>query len=198
MRHSLLFILSFFFAQTFVFGQTPFGKAPLDTWVSKKDTAALKTFVLKSDHNFAKDWSLEKANIEEIDHFKNGYVIKWTKTVSNVKYLRAYTFDLNSKFVSSHEQRFFNDTLLSQGPVEFKDNSIQYITQVIINKKSLKKEIDYWNYEVDGYYYEIYENGKLSCIYKTVHLNHYYMLFEKANKNKIELTKGNDCLGIKK
>jgi len=198
MRHLLLFILSISFVQTFLFGQSPFGKAPLDTWVSKKDSAALRTFILEFDLHFAKEWSLENANVEEIDHFKNGYVLRWTKTVSNIKYLRAYTFDINAKFVSSHEQRFLNDTLFSQGPVEFKHNAIQYITQVIINQKSLKKENNYWNYEVDGYYYEIYENGELLCIYKTVHLNHYYMLFEKLNKDKIELTKGNDCLGIKK
>lgn len=162
------------------------------------DTTSLRAFILKSDIHFDKEWTLEKANVEEIDHFKNGYVIKWAKTVSKVKYLRTYIFDLSSTFISSHEQRFINDTLLSQGPVEFKKKTIQYISQVIINKKSLKKANDYWDYDVDGYNYEIYDNGKLSCIYKTVHLNHYYMLFEKSNKDKIELTKGEDCLMIKK
>ncbi len=193
MRHSLLFIFWTFIGQISVFGQTK-----LKEWVSKSDTASLKVFVLNSDIHFGKEWILEKANVEEIDHFKNGYVLEWTKTASNIKYLRTYTFDLNSQFISSHEQRFLKDTLLSQGPIEFKNKAIQYITQVIINKKSLKKVNDYWDYEVDGYYYEIYESGKLSCIYKTIHLNHYYMLFEKSNKNKIELTRGNDCLGIKK
>jgi len=193
MRHILLFIFVILFAQTIVCGQTK-----LETWVSKRDAQALKAFVLQSDLYFAKNWTLEKANVEQIDHFKNGYVLTWTKTVSNIKYLRTYVFDLDSQFFSSHEQRFLGDTLLSQGPVEFKNKGIQYITQVIINKKSLKKANGNWDYEVDGYYYEIYDNGNLSCIYKTVHLNHYYMLFEKSNKDKFVLAKGNDCLGIKK
>lgn len=101
----------------------------MDKWVSKKDTAALKIFVLKSDIYFANDWTLEKANVEEIDHFKNGYVLTWAKTVSKIKYLRTYVFDLNSQFIRSHEQRFLSNTLLSQGPVEFKNKSILYITQ---------------------------------------------------------------------
>jgi hypothetical protein len=174
------------------------GQTLLEVLISKKDLAALKTFVLKSDIHFAKNWALEKANIEEIDHFENGYVLTWTKTVNNIRYLRTYVFNLNSKFVSSHEQRFLRDTLLSQGSIEFKNKTIQYISQVIINKKSLKKLNGNWNYEVDGYNYEIYDSGKLACIYKTVHLNYFYMLFEKSNKDKIELTKGNDCLSIKK
>jgi len=193
MRHSFLFILIALTVQNQLFGQNS-----LKTLVSKKDTAALKTFILKSDIHFENDWILEKANIEEIDHFENGYVLTWAKTLSNIKYLRTYVFNLDSKFVSSYEQRFLLDTLLSQGPVEFKNETIQYIIQVIINKKSLKKLNDYWDYEVDGYFYEIYDKGKQACIYKTIHLNHYYMLFEKSNKNKIELIKGNDCLNIKK
>jgi len=174
------------------------GQNRLNELISKNDTAGLKSFVLESDIHFANNWTLEKANIEEIDHFEHGYVLTWVKTVNNIQYLRTYVFDLNSKFVRSYEQRFFKDSLLSQGPVEFKNKTILYIEQVIINKKSLKKSDGYWNYKVDGYSYEIYDGDKLACIYKTIPLNHYYMLFEKSNKDKIELTTGNDCLSLKK
>ena len=167
-------------------------------FVSKKKEAGLKTFIKQWDIHFTNNWVLEKENIEELDHFKMGYVLEWTKTENGVKYSREYVFELDSQFVSAHEQRFVSDTLLSQGYVEFKNKEISYIIQVIINKGSLKKENSYWEYDVDGYFYEIYENGMLSCSYKTIHLNDYYMLFEKKNKHKIELVTGKDCLGIMK
>jgi hypothetical protein len=192
MQYLILFTITFFIGGIDTTGQNALGNS-----VSKKDTVLLKAFVKRWDIYFDSDWTLDKANSEEIDHFENGYVLTWTRLINNVKYLRTYVFGLNSQFVRSHEQRFIKDTLLSQGPVEFKNKAIHHITQVIINKRSLKKLNLYWNYDVDGYFYEIYENGKLSCIYKTIHLNHYYMLFEKANKDKIDLVTGKDCLGIK-
>jgi hypothetical protein len=166
--------------------------------VSKGNEGELRNLIKKSDIHFAENWILEKNSLEEIDHFKQGRVVSWTNTENNVKYVRSYVFELDSQFVRAYEQRFINDTLLSQGGIEFKNKEINYISQVIINKQSLKKVNSYWEYDVDGYFYEIYEGGKLSCIYRTIPLNHYYMLLEKSNKDKIELTKGNDCLGIKK
>jgi hypothetical protein len=165
--------------------------------VSNKNEVKVRALINKSDIHFEDNWILEKENVEEIDHFKKGIVLDWTKTENDVKYLRSYVFELDSQFVRAYEQRFINDTLLSQGGIEFKNKEINYISQVIINKQSLKKVDSYWNYDVDGYFYEIYKDGKLSCIYKTIHLNHYYMLFEKKNKGQIELIKGNDCLDVK-
>lgn len=192
MRHLILFTITVLITTI-----TTSGQNALDNLVSKNDTTGLKAFVKKSDIHFTSDWALNKVMIEDIDHFEKGYVLAWEKSTNKITHFRTYVFGLNSQFVRAYEQRFANDTLLSQGPVEFKNKSILYITQVIINKKSLKKENSYWNYEVDGYLYEIYENGKLSCVYKTTYLNHYSMLFEKANKDKVELVTGKDCLGIK-
>jgi hypothetical protein len=169
-----------------------------DNLVSKKKEGELRTLIKQSDIHFTENWILDKDSIEEIDHFKKGYVLGWTKTENGVKYVREYVFELDSQFVRAYEQRFSSDTLLSQGQIEFKDREISYISQVIINKESLKKVNSYWEYDVDGYFFEIYEAGMLRCIYRTIHLNHYYMLFEKKNKDKIELTRGNDCLSIKK
>jgi len=169
-----------------------------DSLITSSSEFKLRNLIKQSDIHFSDNWILDKDSIEEIDHFKKGYVLSWRKTDNDVKYVRSYVFELDSQFVRAYEQRFINDTLLSQGQVEFKNKTVQYIRQVIINKKSLTKSNGFWDYEVDGYYYEIYDSGKLSCIYKTVHLNHYYMLFERSNRDKIELTKGNDCLGIKK
>lgn len=169
-----------------------------DNSFTRKKEANLRALIKLTDANFSDNWILEKESIEEIDHFKNGYVLDWTMTENDIKYVRSYVFELDSQFVSSYEQRFYKDTLISQGPVEFVNNTIKYIQQVIINKKSLRKLNGHWEYKLDGYYYEIYENGKPSCIYKTDHLNHFYMLFEKPNNDKIKLTSGNDCLGLKK
>ena len=165
---------------------------------SKQKEVELKTFIKKWDIYFNDNWILNKEDIEEIDHFLNGYVIEWTKTENSIKYLRTYVFRIDSQFVSAYEERLVNDTLLSQGEIKFEKKEISYITQVIINKASLKKKNSYWDYEVEGYFYEIYNKGILSCIYKTIHLNHYHMLFEKENKSKIELVKGKDCLRLKK
>ena len=44
----------------------------------------------------------------------------------------------------------------------------------------------------------IIEKGKLVAIYRADHLNHYYMLTEEKNKDKIKLVYGIDFLNVKK
>ena len=188
--HQLILLILIIIA----FGSCSQGQMILDNLVAKQDSVRFKNFISRWDIHFNDNWVFESANIQEIDHFENGYVLEWTKEDNGIKHLRGYVFDLNSKFIRAYEQRFVNDTLLSQGEVHLEDRQVEYIAQVIINKSSLKKEGVYWDYDVDGYHFEIYQNGVLSCIYKTINLNHYYMLFEDENQNDIELVSGLDCL----
>ena len=127
-----------------------------------------------------------------------GYVLTWHKKIDGLLIERSYSFDQTSKFAYAHEQRFLNDTLLSQGPLYLKGDTLEYISQVIPEKKSLNyKDGSYWEYKVDYYTYEIFRNGALSCIYKAKNRNLYAMLFE-SRADKIELVKGSDCLSILK
>jgi hypothetical protein len=83
-----------------------------------------------------------------------------------------------------------NSKPFSRGFVYFKNDTIAYISQALLIKQSS-------DYEVMAYTYEIFSNGKVSCIYKTKDRNQYEMLFEKRPE-KIEIIKGTDCLSILK
>ena len=124
----------------------------------------------------------------EIDHFKPGYILTWSRKFDGLLIERSYSFDLVSTLAYTHEQRFSNDTLISQGFVHYKGDTLDYISQAITKKHSLE-------FKVEEYSYEVYKNGALSCVYNTKHRNHYEMLFEKR-PDKVELVKGDDCLSI--
>jgi hypothetical protein len=168
----------------------------LDSLVKSRNKNQLAEFQKTIDKDFSNEWSLKNAAVEEIDHFTNGYVLRWQMTKEGVTIDRTYTFNLKSVFISAHEQRFRKDSLISQGPVHLKDKRIDYITQVIPQQGSLKLKNNYWDYEVDSYHHEVYKNGKLSCTYKAKNLNHFGMLLEAKNKGKAELISGDDCLKI--
>lgn len=184
-------ILIFLFSSVCIFAKTQI----ISTLFDLKNKGLIFEFQKKIDNNFSEDWVFDSLRIENINHGEKGYLLTWGKKVEDLEIWRTYTFKLNHEFVNAYEQRFLNDTLYSQGYIFYKDNSIDYIIQVKPKKETLHKNLGYWDYDVDHYIYEIYENGILSCIYKVAGRNHYYMLFQKR-KEKIELLKGNDCLSI--
>src|SRR5688572_29054768 len=92
----------------------------LDSFVKAHDWTLIKDFQKFWDKDFEDNWLLNDASLEEIDHFKNGYVLTWQKMIGTTKIIRRYTFDLKSNFVNAHEERFQNDSLVSQGFVTFK------------------------------------------------------------------------------
>lgn len=170
----------------------------LDKLIKNQDPKALFAFQKKTDRFFSDDWTFQSLTAQEIDHFKMGYVLTWQKKMDGLLIERSYSFDQASKFAYAHEQRFLHDTLLSQGPLYFRGDALNYIIQVVPDKKSLNfKDGNYWDYKVDYYTYEIFQNGALSCIYKAKNRNHYEMLFE-SRADTVELMKGNDCLSILK
>jgi hypothetical protein len=160
-----------------------------------KDRGTLLNFQRGTDKDFSEDWTFDTLKIENINHWEKGYLLTWTKKKDELLIKRTYAFGLDLRFVNAHEQRFYNDSLYSQGFIYYKNNSIDYIIQVIPQKESIILNNGYWDYDVDYYIYEIYKDGILSCVYKTTGRNHYYMLFQKR-KEKVELVQGDDCLAI--
>jgi hypothetical protein len=185
--YSIIVILSFLPAEA---------QVGLDKLIKNQEPKALLAFQKKTDRFFSNDWVFKNLTAQEIDHFKMGYVLTWQKKMDGLLIQRSYLFDNASKFAYAHEHRFLNDTLFSQGSLYLKGDTLNYFIQVIPEKKSLNyKNGSYWDYKVDYYTYEIFQNGALSCIYKVKKRNHYEMLFE-SRADKIELVKGNDCLSI--
>lgn len=162
----------------------------LDKLIKNPDSKLLNQFQTKVDRFFGNDWKYESLTAEEIDHFKKGYVLTWSKKVDSLVIKRSYSFDLASKLYYTHEQRFLGDKLISQGFVHFKGDTLDYINVAFTETPST-------DFNVAGYSYEIYKNGVLSCVYKSKSRNHYDMLFQNRT-DKVELVKGEDCLAIMK
>jgi len=160
------------------------------------DTITLHDLVKKFDKYFTDDWTFKSLTKELVNHWEYGYVLRWQRKVSKFVINRSYTFDLRSNFIRAGESRYLNDTLYSQGHLYFENERLKYIVQARIVKKPLVYDGTKWlNINVEFYTYEIYENGEVSCVYKTQNRNHYSLLFEKKDEE-IELIKGSDCLSL--
>jgi hypothetical protein len=164
----------------------------LEKLIKQKDTVNLRNYHRKFDVDFASDWKLNEVESRvEIDHFIFGYNFEWVKKKSDTIIYRNYTFDIDGNFHAASEQRELNDKLVSRGGIEIENETIKYIRQVY--PKAIEPE-----FEVGYYEFEVFENGKIVAIYRADHLNHFYKLTEKQNKDEIELIYGIDYLNIKK
>ena len=164
----------------------------LEKLIEQKDTLNLKKYHQKFDADFSTDWKLNEIETRvEIDHYKFGYNFEWIKKKSDTIIYRTYTFDIDGNFYYGHEQRELNDKLVSRGGIEIENGSLKYIG--LVYPKTIEPK-----FEVGYYEFELFDKGKLVAIYRADHLNHYYMLTEEKNKDKIELVYGIDYLNIKK
>jgi hypothetical protein len=71
------------------------------------DAKALFQFQKKVDRFFASDWEFKSLVSVEIDHFKPGYILTWSRKFNGLLIERSYSFDLVSTLAYTHEQRFF-------------------------------------------------------------------------------------------
>lgn len=160
--------------------------------IEKRDTLRIIKHLRKFDSDFSSTWKLNKIDTKaEIDHFKFGYNIEWIKRKSDTIIYRIYTFDIDGNFYYGYEQRELNSKLVSRGGIELENGALKYIGLVYPKAVEPKFEVGY-------YEFELFDKGKLIAIYRAEHLNHFYMLTEEKNKDKIELVYGTDYLKVKK
>ncbi len=189
---ALIILFSFQFSNSQNFNNESENGIELEKNIDNNDTLKIISLHKKNDIDFNNNWKLNKIEKKvEIDHFKYGYIFKWTKQKSDTTYYRTYVFDIDTKLYSSYEERKIKDNLISRGDVNFENKKLKFIRQVY-----RKKNVD--EFEVDYYEYEFFEKGKLVSIYRAEHLNHLEMLTEKNNKEKVQLIMGKDILKIKK
>ena len=163
----------------------------LEKLIEQKDTLNLKKYHQKFDTDFSTDWKLNVIETRvEIDHYKFGYNFKWIKRKSDTIIYRTYTFDIDGNYYYGHEQRELNGKLVSRGGIEIENQTLKYIGLVYTKAIEPKFEVGY-------YEFELFDKGKLVAIYRANHLNHFYMLTEEKNKDKIELVYGTDFLNVK-
>lgn len=164
----------------------------LEKFIEQKDTLSIVKYHRQFDEDFSSQWKLNKAETRvEIGHFICGYNFNWVQRKSDTVVYRTYTFDIHGNFSYGHEQRLLNEKLISQGLIELEGGSLKYIRQVYPKEITPEFVVDYNEFE-------LFDNGKLVAIYRTGHLNHFYMLAEKKNSDKIELVYGIDRLNVKK
>lgn len=191
MRQKILFGLFFTISIT-VCGQVSYTQSD----IINNSTKTLQ-FQKLWDKHFSNDWTLIDVKEADVDHFQPGIVITWTRTESGIVRKRSYSYTSDLQFHSAHEQRFKGDSLYCQGHVKVKDKSITSIGLVYPVKQSLRIDsLGFWNYSVDYYVFEIYDNGKMECKYQTKWVNRYDDLFLNRNKSKIKSVDGRDCLNL--
>ena len=164
----------------------------LKKYFEQNDTVNLKNYHRKFDADFASEWKLCQIGTRvEIDHYKFGYTFEWIKKKSDTVIYRTYTFDIDGKFYYGQEERELNEKLLSRGGIEIENGTLKYIRQFY---PARAENI----LAVGEYEFELYNKGKLVSIYRARHLNHFYMLTEEKNRDKIKLVYGIDFLNVKK
>ena len=163
----------------------------LEKYIEQNDTVNLRRYHRNFNSDFASDWKIHNIDSRvEIGHWTFGYYFEWTRKKSDTTINRTYTLDINGNFLSCSEKRELNNKLLSRGGVYFENGALNYISQIYPDRTDNILA-------VGKYEYELYNNGKLVSIYRTRHLNHFYMLTEEKNKNKVELIYGIDYLNVK-
>ncbi|QNK78289.1 hypothetical protein H7F37_04170 [Winogradskyella sp. PAMC22761] len=192
MKYLFAIIFSFSFLTSYSQMEPSESGIEFEKSIKENDTISLIKHHRKFDSDFSSDWKLNETETRvEIDHFKYGYNIEWIKRKSDTIIYRTYTFDIDGNFYYGHEKRELNDKLVSRGGIEIENGKLKYIRQVY------PKEIEP-KFKVDYYEFELFDKGKLVAIYRADHLNHYYMLTEEKNKDKIKLVYGIDFLNVKK
>jgi hypothetical protein len=164
----------------------------LERLIDEKDTIALIKHHQKFDVDFSSEWRLKETEKRvDIDHYKFGYNFEWIKRKSDTIIYRTYTFDLYGNFYYGSEKRELNGKLISRGGIKIENRRLKYISQFFPDRAENILAIG-------KYEFEIYDKGKLVSIYRTRDLNHFYMLTEEKNKEKVELIYGIDYLNVKK
>lgn len=123
------------------------------------------------EYNWDNKWNLDSANINSIDHFKEGCALYWTKTEKEFEIKRIDAFSLNGEIYWAHEERILNDTLHCRGGVYlFKEGKINYKRMVYFSRTEVVKNVfDEFDPKILYYEIEIFKEGKHVSTYQSNH-----------------------------